>query len=117
MRTALFATLLMLPLSLFGQELDQDMVTKMDALISATEKSLVSQKEIRDLLMQYKEVEKKAIVDPDNTDNLLKLLLLAKELHESIQKGYLEEYFPPQFLQELDKLAALYDKRSIPPAK
>jgi len=95
----------------------QDMVKKMDALIEATEKALVRQQEIRKLLVEYKAVEKTAIVDPDNTDNLLKLTFIAKKLNDQIKMSFLDEYFPPQFLQELDKLAAIYDKKNIPPAK
>lgn len=95
----------------------QSIITKMDALIEATKESTIRLEKLKQLLLQYKEKEKEAINNPDDTDNLMRLVNAAKALDEVITENSLQEYFPPQFLQELKKLSHIADKRNIPPAK
>jgi hypothetical protein len=95
----------------------QDVVSQIDRLIFATESSLQRQKKIRALLLQYKEVETLAIKDPNNSDNLMKLVGLAKQLQDSIKENHLQDYFPPQFMEEISKLAHVAEKKTILPPK
>ena len=106
-----------LPIPEIQTNTNQDVIAKMDALISATEASVERQKALRALLIQYKDKEKQAINNPDDTDNLMQLVELAKQVKESIDANFLQDYFPQQFLQELNKLASIGLKKNIPPAK
>ncbi|MBS0635212.1 MAG: hypothetical protein JSR37_07095 [Verrucomicrobia bacterium] len=109
---------LFLATSLSAQdEVTQNEVTRMDQLIQATESSLARLKNVRTKLVEYKKAENKAVKDPKDTDNLLKLVNLAKELQTDIDEGALEDYFTPQFLEELKKFAQISDKKNIPQAK
>src|SRR5260221_14076154 len=76
----------------------QDVVLKMNQLITASEESLKRLKDLKEVLLKYKAAEKVAINNPDNTDNLQKLVQLAKEMQTGIDENYLQDYFPAQFL-------------------
>ncbi len=95
----------------------KDDVAKLKQLIEATEETLHKEKKLLELLVQYKQAELLAIKDPENTDNLLKLVQLAKATNDTIKELYLEEYFSPQFLEELNKLAQIATKKTIPAPK
>lgn len=118
MRLVAYLLFMLLPVWGFSVEKEtSDFVVRMDKLIAATEASVQRQKALRELLIQYKEKEKKAISNPDDTDNLLQLVDLAKKVKSSIEENFLQDYFPPQFLQELDKLSKIAKQKNIPPAK
>ena len=95
----------------------QDEVAKVDLLIAATEENLHRLKALRVLMIEYKQAELKAVKDPKDTDNLLKLVTDAKKIHEIISESQLQEYFSPQFLEEIKKFSQVADKKNIPQAK
>src|SRR5205085_4440035 len=83
----------------------KDEIARLDQLITATEENLQKEKALREILVKYKQIEMLAIKNPDDVDNLLKLVSLAKKARESIVDLALEDYFSPQFLEELKKLS------------
>ncbi len=95
----------------------QDEVAKVDQLIKATEASLTRLKDLKTLLMQYKQAEVTAVKDPSDTDNLLTLVNLADDIQTIITDAALQDYFSPQFLEELKKFAKISEKKNIPQAK
>lgn len=95
----------------------QDEVAKIDLLIEATNANLTRLKALKVLLVEYKQTEVQALKDPNDSDNLLKLVNLAKEIQDNINDSALQDYFAPQFLEELKKFAAIADKKNIPQAK
>lgn len=95
----------------------QDEVAKIDLLIEATNANLARLKSLKVLLVEYKQAEVQALKDPNDSDNLLKLVNLAKEIQDTINDSALQDYFAPQFLEELKKFAAIADKKNIPQAK
>ncbi len=96
---------------------EQDEVTKMDMLIKATENSLVRLKALKTLIVEYKKCELKAINSPSDTDNLYKLVNLAKQIQEGINDSQLQDYFSQQFLDELKRFSEIANKKNIPQAK
>lgn len=95
----------------------QDEVAKIDLLIEATNANLSRLKELKVLLVEYKQAEVQALKDPNDSDNLLSLVNLAKKIQDTITDSALQDYFAPQFLEELKKFAAIADKKNIPQAK
>ncbi len=96
---------------------EHDEITKLDMLIQATENSLTRLKALKVLLTDYKAAEARAITNPNDTDNLLKLVNLAKQVQDSITDAELQDYFAPQFLEELKKFSEIANKKNIPQAK
>lgn len=94
-----------------------DEVAKVDQLIKATEGSLERLKSIRTLLTEYKQAELAAVKNPSDAENLVKLVDTAKKLATLIDDSGIQDYFAPQFLEELKKLAQVSDSKNIPPAK
>ncbi len=95
----------------------QDELLKMDQLIKATEDSLVRLKSLRSLLAEYKKSEVIAVKNPNDTDNLLKLIDLAKQINDVIDEQAMQDYFSPQFLEEIKKFSEISLKKNIPQAK
>ena len=95
----------------------QDEVARVDLLIAASKANLERLNKIRSTLLEYKQAEIKAVKDPKDTDNLLKLVNLAKDLQDEIDEGALHDYFSPQFIEELKKFSQISNKKNIPQAK
>jgi hypothetical protein len=98
-------------------EQPQDELAKTDQLIGATEASLARLKSLRSLIVDYRQCELRAIQDPNDTDNLLKLITLAKQINTIVQDQALQDYYSPQFVEELKKFSQIAEKRNIPQAK
>jgi len=94
-----------------------DEVARVDQLIRASEESLERLKKIRALLIDYKQAELVAVKNPTDTNNLTKLVDTAKKLNTLIDETGVQDYFAPQFLEELKKLAQVSNVKNIPPAK
>lgn len=94
-----------------------DEVAKVDQLIRATEGSLERLKAIRTLMVEYKQAELAAVKNPSDAENLIKLVDTAKKLATLLEESGIQDYFAPQFLEELKKLAQVSDTKNIPPAK
>lgn len=95
----------------------QDEGAKVDLLIQATEENLVRLKTVKELLADYKKAETIALKNEDDTDNLVKLVALAQKLQTQITDCGLQDYFSPQFLEELKKFSKLAEKKYIPKPK
>jgi len=119
MKKLLALLVIFLANGLFAQNIQepQDDVAKIDQLIDATNDNLARLKKLKGLLIEYKQAEVKAIKDPDDTDNLLKLVTLAKEIDDIISDSALQDIFAPQFLEEIKKFAQIAGKKNIPQAK
>ena len=96
---------------------EQDALACIDNLLVATERAIENQKKLKTLIIEYKEVEKKAIARPDDIDAVSKLVFQAKKVYEAIAVSHLEHYFPQRFLQELEQLSQVADKNNIPSPK
>ena len=83
-------------------------------LIQAQEQSAKKFKLLLQYLREYQEMEAKAIQNPDNVDGLYKLSEKALEVHEIIRECHVEQYFRPQFLEDLDKVSQTALKRNLP---
>jgi hypothetical protein len=109
-----------LSLTEFSQEdlvSKEDELTKIDTLIKATEASLARQKKLREQLEEYRKVEAACIARPKDATLLVKLAKTGSELYDTIISSYLTDYFPQEFIKELQKLKTIGDKKSIPPAR
>jgi hypothetical protein len=101
-----------------GEQLEVvDELSKLDVLIAATEESLKRQKLLKERLKNYYALEKACIANPKDTKKLLELVVSAKQVLDDIQNAYIEDYFRPEFIEELQKLAKIGEKKNIPPAQ
>jgi hypothetical protein len=89
----------------------------LDQLIAASEKSLQKQKELKTLLVKYKQAEQAAIKNHDDDKSVAALVLLAKQVYDAIKDAYLEDYFSAQFMEEITTLALIGEKKQIPSPK
>jgi hypothetical protein len=94
-----------------------DDIARLDQLITGTEQQLRKEKQLRELLLEYKKAESAAIKNPHDSDKLAKLVTLAKKAHEAITDTALDDYFTPQFLEELKKLSQISERKNVPAPK
>jgi hypothetical protein len=95
----------------------QAYAARIDTLIAATQESLVRQKNVKSLLEQYQKAEKASIAKPNNVSLLYDMAAKGAKLYDAICDSGLIEYFPEQFVQELQKLKTITDNKNIPPAR
>lgn len=89
-------------------------ILMLDHLIETTQESLKAQKEIKELIVQYNEIQTRYM---QNTEDLLLLFQMAKQAHkilEAINKHYLTQVFDPSFLGELKVISKPAAKRGLP---
>ena len=91
-----------------------DDLQKLDLLITITQENIEKQKKLRQLLINYREVEQSCIQNSNDPKLLLQLVSSAKKLHDGIDECYLHDYFRHEFLEELKKLTKLAEKKNIP---
>ena len=105
-----------LPTGLDEIHLEEDDISKLDVLIQIHQENLEKEKVIKTFLTEYKALEK-ACTKSSKIEDLTRLTHIAYKLHTVIQEAFLEDYFRPQFMQELKKLAMVGEKKRIPSVK
>lgn len=86
----------------------------LDLLIAITEKSLATQKELKDTLIRYNELQEEYLKDPNQTELLVRLVKVAGKAQRLIEHNQFAPYFSQDFLKELDLLAQASNKQGIP---
>ena len=97
----------------FAEESSED--ANISLLIRAQEQSAQKLKALLHYLSLYRAQEEKCIDDPDNLDELYKLSEYALQVKQTIKECYVEPYFRPNFLDDLDKISITAEKRTPPP--
>lgn len=98
-------------------ESTQDELARLDLLIQVSQENIEREKNLRALVVQYRECEANCIKNPNDSQRLVQLIACAKKLHGCIEESYLQDYFRPQFLEELKKLVKVADKKEVPPVR
>lgn len=89
-------------------------LNRLDILILATEKSLGSQKLLREHIVEYQKAHEQFSKNPNDNDRLFKVVKAAHKTLQSIKENHLEQDFDSDFIDELTVLAQPALKRSIP---
>ena len=91
-----------------------EQIVKLDGLIQATEQSLLGEKRVRGLIVEYKKTEMLFLQHPEDNDILLKMVKQAAKVLEAIKERHLEPIFDSEFMEELTVLSGAASKRGIP---
>jgi hypothetical protein len=94
-----------------------EQVADIDRLIKATQDAIEKQKNVRNLLENYRKIESNCLQNSSDPDLLFKLADAGKLLFNAIEESGLKDYFKPEFIVELKKLKDISEKRTIPPAR
>lgn len=87
---------------------------RLDTLIQATEQSLEGQKKLKELIIQYQNIQDQFLNDTQNNDLLFQLVKSAYRALQSINENHLIHTFDPEFISELTTLSQIATKRGIP---
>lgn len=99
----------------FVDELDpkrESEMAKLDQLIAATRIGLESQLRLRDLLLEYLQVQKIYMENTKDKQNGFRMVRKAGEVFERIQENHLTHLFDPEFLSEIAFFAGIANKWS-----
>lgn len=89
-------------------------ITRLDALIQATQQSLEGQKKLRERILEYKQIQETFLKKPEDNDLLFRLVKSAYRTLEVIKENHLTQTFDPDFIDELTVLSQAANKRGIP---
>lgn len=87
-------------------------IETIDFLITATEKSLDEQKQLRALILEYQELETRYIGSPEDRELLYKVIKSAKRTLEMIKATHLTYNFDSAFIDELTLFAQVGSKKA-----
>jgi hypothetical protein len=85
----------------FTDEEPNSEITSLEQLITATQKSLDEQKELLDLIKDYKESHQVFAQDSNNKKKASQMIEKAHLSYNFIQDHYLPHLFPSEFIKEL----------------
>lgn len=100
------------PQKIEKQKKDGSELADLDFLISATEKSLQRQKELRERIIRFQDLKARSIQDETNNELLLALSKNAYALLETIKGEHLMQIFDPSFISELKIMAKPFMKKN-----
>lgn len=86
-------------------------LSKLDHLIEITTKNLETQKRLRDYLMDYKQLEKNYLKNPQDKTLLFRFVKTARQLLNTIKENHLEHIFSSEFMNELNLLSQITNKK------
>ena len=86
----------------------------LELLIRAQEESAQKLKKLLTDLSQFQEQEAKCLHGQANSDDLYRLSELAFIVKQGIADCCVEAYFRPQFLEDINKLSLMAEKKNIP---
>jgi hypothetical protein len=76
-------------------------IGRLDTLIEATEKSLVQQRKLKLLIVEYKSIQDKYLLKPNDNDLLYQMIKSAYKTLKSIKEYHLVQTFDKEFIEEL----------------
>jgi hypothetical protein len=100
-----------LPPQILQKESGLTELARLDHLIEATTKSLDNQRKLREILIEYKQVEKLYLKNPEDKNLLFRFIKMAYQLLNSIKDNHLEHTFSPEFINELTLLSQIANKK------
>ena len=98
------------------QQVDDER-SQIDTLMKATQASLERQKQVREFIVNYKNIEKACVGKPNDSALLNQLAKAGKQTYEAIDENGLTDYFRPEFIRDLQKLKQIADKKTISAAR
>ncbi len=89
-------------------------IAGLDTLIQATQQSLEGQKQLRTLIVEYKNIQTAYLKRMQDNDLLLTLVKSAHRTLKAIKENHLLPDFDPEFIDELTVLSQAATKRGVP---
>lgn len=94
----------------------EDDFSRLETLIEVHQENLEREKSLKALLSQYKKLEKHCIQHAQDVESMNRFVEVGNELHNAIQELALQDYFRPQLLEELKRVAKMHQPQ-IPPVR
>jgi len=86
----------------------------LNTLISATEKNLVKQRKMKELVLEYQKVFAVYLKNSNDKEAVMKVAFVAEKLLKEIQESHLTDSFNPDFISELTLFSQIAAKKGIP---
>jgi len=95
-------------------DLASDELSMLDHLIGATEQSLQNERQLRQLIINYQELQEKYLHNTQDTEQLFQLVKTAHHVLNNIEENHLTHLFSSEFINELKLLSQIAKKRGVP---
>jgi len=85
-----------------------------DSLIEVTQINLENERQLRQMVQDYLEIQNVYLKNPGNQDQTLKMVTAAKQILEKIKEINLLQTFDTEFISELNFFSQIAAKRGLP---
>jgi hypothetical protein len=92
---------------------EEDEIKIIDQLISATTTQLETQKQIRDLMFQFKKEREEFVQGNQSKAQAAKLVKTARQISELIAANHIEHLFAKDYLNELTFFSSIAGKTAV----
>jgi len=89
-------------------------ISTLDDLITMTDQTLKSLRNLQKQILIYKDLQEAYIQDPEDKDLLFRMSKSANDIFEKIKTDQLTQTFDPEFISELKMLTQIYKKIGLP---
>jgi len=90
-----------------------DALESLEQSIACTQKTLESQKKLKELLFEYTALKKKFLKELSTKAEAWTMTNISLDMSKIIKQEHLEPLFPPEFLEELKVFSSFARKTSI----
>ncbi len=91
-------------------EVNEDESRKIDHLIDATLQKLEQQKELKTLMLQFRDQEELFFRGDQSKEHAARMVNTARQILDIIRKAHLEYLFPSEYLEELTLFSSIAGK-------
>ncbi len=92
---------------------ENDEIKTIDQMIVATTKQLEAQKQMRELMLQYKKQREEFVQGNQSKSHASKLVRTARQISEMIASNHIEHLFAKDYLDELTFFSSIAGKTAI----
>lgn len=119
----LYALLILACLACFGlaadikkdpKELLGSQIAMLDDLIAMTKQTLQAETDIKALILEYQKIQEEYLRNPENKEQVIKMVRMAHRVLTKIQDHYLVQQFDPDFISELTLFSKIATKKGVP---
>lgn len=92
---------------------EEDEVKTIDQLISATTQQLEAQKQIKELMLQFKKLREEFVLGNQSKSHTSRMVRGARQIYEMITANHIEHLFAKDYLDELTFFSSIAGKTAV----
>jgi hypothetical protein len=92
---------------------EEDELKTIDHLISATAQQLEAQKQIKELMLQFKKLREEFVLGNQSKSHATRMVRTARQIYEMVTSSHIEHLFAKDYLDELTFFSSIAGKTAV----